>query len=218
MQFANSIGFWLRYTAPYAICIQHMDINAQQSVALRRAARKQWTLKPQDLAMGLKLALLRGQNLSYAALSAAMRLSPYEAHAAVQRLAAARLMVAGASGHQISRAALREFLLHGARFAYPPVIGEATIGVPTAHAAKPLSEHFETGQALPPVWPHSQGQIRGTALLPLYPRLPEAAVADSELHELLALFDALRIGQARERKMASELIAMSASYKLKFWA
>lgn len=43
-------------------------------------------------------------------------------------------------------------------------------------------------------------------LLPLYPKLPLAAVQDPALYELLALFDALRIGQARERDLARTLL------------
>ena len=183
-----------------------MSSLAQQTVAMRRATRKQWTLKPQDLAVALKLFLLRGEQISYAALAKAMRLSPYEAHAAVQRLGAARLVVAGVEGHELARGALKEFLVHGARYAFPPVIGEPTIGVPTAHGAAPLDAHFARGSDRPPVWPHPHGSVRGNVLLPLYPKLPEAALDDPELYELLALFDALRIGQARERKLAVELI------------
>lgn len=183
-----------------------MNIRTQQTVAMRRAGRKQWTLKPQDLAVALKLLLLRGESMSYADLARAMRLSPYEAHAAVQRLVAARLVVAGTNGNALARGALLEFLVHGARYAFPPVIGEPTIGVLTAHGAAPLDQHFSGSSDSPPVWPYSQGKQRGNTLLPLYPRLPEAALADPTLHELLALFDALRIGRARERRMAAELL------------
>jgi hypothetical protein len=49
--------------------------------------------------------------------------------------------------------------------------------------------------------------VRGVALYPLYPSVPEAARKNSALYELLALFDALRAGAARERKMASDLLA-----------
>ena len=42
--------------------------------------------------------------------------------------------------------------------------------------------------------------------MPLYPKLPLAAARDQALYELLALFDALRIGQAREREMARKLL------------
>ena len=59
---------------------------------------------------------------------------------------------------------------------------------------------------LPPVWPHPEGTTRGTTLLPLYPKLPLAAQMDQPLYELLALFDALRIGQAREREMVRGML------------
>ena len=42
------------------------------------------------------------------------------------------------------------------------------------------------------------------ALVPLYNTAPAAAQRSSVLHENLALFDALRVGNARERKLASE--------------
>jgi hypothetical protein len=48
--------------------------------------------------------------------------------------------------------------------------------------------------------------VRGSALLPLYPNLPLTAEKDQTLYELLALFDALRIGQAREREIARTLL------------
>ena len=57
-----------------------------------------------------------------------------------------------------------------------------------------------------PVWPHPEGTVKGEALLPLYAKLPLAAGDDARFYELLALFDALRIGQAREREMARRLL------------
>jgi hypothetical protein len=47
---------------------------------------------------------------------------------------------------------------------------------------------------------------RGEALLPLYEKLRLAARDDTESYELLALFDALRAGQAREREMARRIL------------
>ena len=55
----------------------------------------------------------------------------------------------------------------------------------------------------PPVWPYSEGSARGIALHPLYPTVPRAAERDSRLYDALALFDAIRIGRAREREIAS---------------
>jgi hypothetical protein len=43
-------------------------------------------------------------------------------------------------------------------------------------------------------------------LAPLYPSVPGAVVKDARLYAILALFDALRSGQARERNAAQKLL------------
>jgi hypothetical protein len=175
-------------------------------VALRRGAPRQWVLKPQDLAVALKLVVLGQERLSYVALGKAMHLSQFEAHAAVQRLILAKL-AAAVEGHiRPIKDALRRFVVNGAPHVYPPLRGEVTVGVPTAHGAAPLKELLAGTTDLPPVWPDPEGTVRGQSLLPLYPRLPAAAREDPQLHEFLALFDALRIGQARERALAAKLL------------
>ncbi len=68
-------------------------------------------------------------------------------------------------------------------------------------------DKFGATSDLLPVWPDPNGSVRGQTLLPLYPGLPAAAKEDSKLYELVALFDALRIGQAREREMAGKMLA-----------
>ncbi len=50
--------------------------------------------------------------------------------------------------------------------------------------------------------PYSKGTVRGHSILPLYPSVPEAALKDKQLYELLALTDALRVGRAREKELA----------------
>ena len=40
--------------------------------------------------------------------------------------------------------------------------------------------------------------------MPLYPSAPAASQRSASLYENLALFDALRVGNARERRLASE--------------
>jgi hypothetical protein len=40
----------------------------------------------------------------------------------------------------------------------------------------------------------------------LYPSVVDAALRDPDLHQGLALVDAVRIGRARERKLAIELL------------
>lgn len=176
------------------------------SAAMRRAGNRQWVLKPQDLAVALKLVTLAGSRLPYAELSKRLRLSQFEAHAAVQRLLAARLVVDLGEGPRPVMAALRSFVVYGAPYCYPAVRGEVTIGFPTAYAVAPLKDLVLFSQEMPPVWPHPEGTARGPALLPLYEKLPLAALDDAPLYELLALFDALRMGQARERELATKLL------------
>jgi hypothetical protein len=178
-----------------------------QSAAMRRAGNRQWVLKAQDLAVLFKLVTLRGDvRLPYAMLAKKLQLSPFEAHAAVQRLMAARLVVEMGGELRPVMAAVRNFVLHGAPYCYPPVRGEITIGFPTAYAVPPLKDIVLFADEMPPVWPHPDGTTRGAALLPLYEKLPLVANEDPALYELLALFDALRVGRARERELASRLL------------
>lgn len=171
-----------------------------------RLSQAQWSLKPQDLAMALKLVALGGLRLGYAELASAMSLSVFEAHACVARLTAARLLTDVDGAPMLVMTAFRPLLLLGAPYFFPAVRGEVTVGFPTAYGVEPLKSKVMFSDDLPPVWPHPDGPVRGVTLLPLYPRLPLAAQLDPKLYELLALFDALRMGQAREREMARKML------------
>jgi hypothetical protein len=77
-------------------------------------------------------------------------------------------------------------------------------GIATSHSASPLKEHIQSDENY--VWPSAKGVMRGQAINPLYKTLPEAALNDAKLYEMLALVDAIRVGSAREKKLAiSEL-------------
>jgi hypothetical protein len=178
----------------------------KKSIALSRASSRQWVLKPQDLAVALKLVTLKGRWLPYAALGETLRLSRFEAHAAVQRLTAAGLVAQIEGPPQVILAALRSFVVFGARYAYPPVRGGLTIGVPTAQALPVVRRLISAPDEQFTVWPHREGKVMGQSLLPLYESLPLAAQEAPAFHELLALFDLLRIGQARERALAQKLL------------
>lgn len=98
---------------------------------------------------------------------------------------------------------LAEFALHGAKYAFPGVRLPLAVGVPTSHSAPAFAGVFAPG-SVDFVWPHPNGTIRGIGVEPLHPSVPFAAMQDSKLYEMLALFDALRVGKARERGMALE--------------
>ena len=98
---------------------------------------------------------------------------------------------------------LAEFALHGAKYAFPAVKLPLAVGVPTSHSAPAFAGVFAPGST-DFVWPHPNGSVRGVGVEPLHPSVPFAAMQDAKLYELLALFDALRVGKARERGMALE--------------
>ncbi|MDZ7937377.1 MAG: hypothetical protein U5M53_03500 [Rhodoferax sp.] len=98
---------------------------------------------------------------------------------------------------------LAEFALHGAKYAFPGVRLPLAVGVPTSHSAPAFAGVFAPGSS-DFVWPHPNGLVRGVGVEPLHPSVPYAAMQDAKLYEMLALFDALRVGKARERGMALE--------------
>ena len=158
-------------------------------------------LRPQDIAVLLKLGLWTEERWTYAMLADELALSLSEAHSAVARLRKARLLIDGGP----SRSATMEFLVHGVRYAFATTPGGITRGIPTAHAAPPLADVLAV-DGPPPVWPAPEGRTRGEAIEPLYKKAPQAAMQDEALYHALALIDALRIGGARERKLAAELL------------
>lgn len=171
-------------------------------------AYPQISLRPQDLVVLLRLSLEAGPSPSYAALASELALTASEIHASLERAALAQLARKDAKGKAtVVREALRLFVQHGARYAFPPVRGELTRGLPTGYAAPPLKDRIVAPAGEPvPVWPYKNGTVRGATLQPLYPTVPVAAERNPALYELLVLFDAIRGGSPRERAIALELL------------
>jgi DNA-binding transcriptional ArsR family regulator len=160
-------------------------------------------LLPQDLYVVLQLAVVGAEEpTTYAGLASRLHLSPSRVHEAMKRARIAGLVDAK---RRVLRSALLEFLVHGVRYAFFAERGPITRGVPTAHAAPPLAALIADGGPVP-VWPDPQGAVRGETITPLHPAAPRAAQEQPQLYELLALVDALRIGRARERKLAATLL------------
>jgi len=162
--------------------------------------QKQLTLRPSDVAVALWLA--RAPQAPYQALATALGLGLAEVHRGVRRLEVAGLVAPGE--RRVHRQALLEFLVHGVRYVFPPLLGAEERGVPTAAGAPALTGKLPAGPAV--VWPDESGGGRGRSLLPLYRRAPRAALADDYLYRTLALVDVLRLGQLRERRLAQTLL------------
>jgi hypothetical protein len=168
-------------------------------------------LRPQDVVVVLKLLASRGQPWTYAKLGEELLLSASQVFRSVDRAEIARLLetppITPPSADHIrpfwpNRGNLKEFLVHGVKYAFPARRGGLVRGLPTAHAAPPLNRHIAESFEPPPVWPYADGTVRGTEFSPLYKNVPAASLRDRKLYELLALVDAIRDGRAREREIA----------------
>lgn len=187
--------------------IRYSRIANERIAMARSKSNPQLMLRPQDLVVLMRLALERGPAPSYAALAAELGMTASEVHAAVERAVAAQLAHKDAAAKaSVVFAALRPFVQFGARYAFPATLGRLTRGMPTGYAASPLKDLIVPGTEPVPVWPHKHGTVRGMTLHPLYPSVPEAASRNLALYELLALFDAVRGGSARERALAIDLL------------
>lgn len=160
-------------------------------------------LQPQDVVVALYLALAR-EVVPYAQLATDLGISPSQAHAAVRRACAAELV---RPDRTACRVALREFLVHGVRYAFPMERGPVGRGYPTAHSAPPLCEEIES-DGLPLVWPDPDGPVRGETVEPLHRSATHAARSPEHqrLYHALALIDAIRGGRTRERRRAAQLL------------
>lgn len=161
-------------------------------------------LKPQDVVVALKLCAYRGVRPPISVIANDLSLSPSEVHGAIKRLRASRILQGPGLKDRPNISALEEFLIHGLKYAFPAEHGDITRGIPTSYAAEPLKSEIALSNDLPPVWPWPEGNTRGLGLEPLYRKVPQAALRDSELYQLLALVDAIRDGRARERKIAEQ--------------
>ena len=173
----------------------------------------------------IKLSLEKATSI--AGLASALGISASEVHASLTRSAAAGLLDFATRRPRAHN--LLEFLEHGIRYVFIPRRGEITRGFPTAFSASPLRELLVSplrglnlleaaaanAEGLPRVdapdrplvWPHPEGATRGESLEPLYPSIVEAARRDPAFYECMALVDALRVGRARERNIAIDLLA-----------
>lgn len=180
---------------PITACLMYRDVrqdwytapmlNGQAMVVLLKVAGKpaDWTVRSLEAETGLARAGI---------------------HRSLQRLSAAGLYDAPRRRANLTQA--EEFLVHGVKYLFPPTLGGETRGIPTAWAAAPLAEQLAPSSELPPVWPDPKGKQRGIALEPLHRAAAEIARRDPALAERLALVDALRLGDARTRRLAAELL------------
>ena len=103
--------------------------------------------------------------------------------------------------------ALLGFVMYGLKYVFPAHPGPLVRGIPTAHAAPVLAGRLLSAGEHIHVWEDGYGNVQGQRVKPLYKSVPRAARRDAELYAMLALLDAIRIGQERESALAGKLLA-----------
>ena len=164
--------------------------------------RKHNGMRPQDVVILLKIAAKGKADWYMKDLAYELGVSQSEVSESLHRSALAGLLAT--DKRTLMKGALLEFLQHGLRYVYPQKPGAITRGMTTAHSAPPLLDKVSSQEVY--VWPWAKGQQRGQCIEPLHPSVPDACQKDTKLHELLALADAMRVGKAREQKLAAEAL------------
>ncbi|MCO4099858.1 MarR family transcriptional regulator [Gemmatimonas sp.] len=161
------------------------------------------SLRPFDIAVALRLVLVPEDR--YEPLAIALATSTSAVHRSVARLQHAG--ICGSGSRTIVDTSLHEFLVYGARYAFPAVHGPERVGLPTAGSHPELASVFGTDEPVRTlVWPMEGGTVRGEALVPLFNGVTKVAARDARLHKMLACVDALRVGNSRQRGSAGEFL------------
>lgn len=100
--------------------------------------------------------------------------------------------------------ALMEFIVYGLKYVFPARAGELTRGIATSFAAPVLANQLLSAGEHLLVWSYARGNTMGMKVEPLFKTAPDAARRDPEMYALLALVDAIRLGQPRESNLAAK--------------
>lgn len=155
-------------------------------------------MRPQDVAILLKVISLNSPQWQLANLANSLRISISEISESLNRSRFASLI--DYNKKQVNRQNLLEFLEHGVRYVFPQEAGAMVRGIPTAHSHSSMKGKFIS--EINYVWPDSKGKIMGLMIEPFYPKQVEAVKEDEVYYKFLSLVDVIRVGKVREVKYA----------------
>lgn len=156
-------------------------------------------MKEQDLVILLKKLTSKGRKLSLRKLAEELGMSASSVSESLERSKKAQLV--DRNKKRVNTLALQEFMIHGLAYVFPAETGRVIRGIPAYISASPLKEQV-TDSSEQFVWRYIKGNARGQQITPLYPSVPEAALRDEELYQLLVIADTLRMGRSREKEIA----------------
>lgn len=155
-------------------------------------------MRPQDVAILLKIASIESQSWQLVRLANLLKISISEISESLNRSRLAGLI--DYNKKKINRQNLLEFLEHGVRYVFPQQPGSMVRGIPTAHSHPEMKKLFISEMNY--VWPDNKGEAMGLMIEPFYKKQVEAVKEDQEYYRLLAFVDVIRVGKVREIKYA----------------
>lgn len=160
--------------------------------------RKHNGMRPQDIAILLKIIAVGSSEWRLQSLSDSMSISLSEISESLNRSSIAGLI--DYRKEKISRQNLFEFLIHGVKYVFPAEPGSLAKGIPTAHSHQYMKQFFKSEMNY--VWREPSGNILGILIEPFYKKQVEAVINDEIFYKLMALIDVVRVGRVREQKVA----------------
>lgn len=157
-------------------------------------------MRPQDVAILLKIVALDTSDWQVQAVSTELKISMGEISQSLNRSRLAGLI--GFRKKDPNRHSLAEFIIHGLKYVFPQAPGPLSRGLATAHSHPFMKRHFHSEANY--VWPDVHGEMMGESIKPFYKRQVEAALIDEKFYLLLALADTIRVGRVREAKVAAD--------------
>jgi len=161
--------------------------------------RSNYRMRPHDIVILAKMLTLSNKTMSMAGMADCLQISQGEISKAMDRNAVAGLVSPDKT--RVNKLALREFLIYGIKYVFPPLLGHSARGIATAHSASPVKEHINEGSEHY-VWAYYKGTKRGNTIVPLYAKIPKIVENQPDLYEFLTIIDTLRVGKNREVEIA----------------
>lgn len=160
------------------------------------------SLKPQDVALLAKIIARKSEDWRQIDIAMELGLSQGEVAKALSRLNKAGLL----QEKRVNRSAALEFVLHAIKYMFPAEVGALAVGVPTGISSPAHSKMVVQSGDDVYVWPSANGKKRGQMIKPFYPNLADAALKDADFYGLMSAIEILRVGRARERKLAENYL------------
>ena len=172
--------------------------------------RKHNGMRPQDVAILLKIILLDSKNWQLVGLSSALKISISEISESLNRSRLAGLV--DYNKKKVNRQSLLEFLEHGVRYVFPEQPGTLVRGTPTAHSHPDMKKYLISEMNY--VWPDNKGEVMGLTIEPFYKRQVEAVKEDKVFYRVLSRMDVICVAKVREVKHAIKELKISISGEL----